>query len=102
MAGYTDAAKREALYYLGVYALNAGRYDEALQFFYRCDEVSRTLDKSGESGFMVMTNLRIGFIYDLQLNRDIAVQQYRKVLAMKKFENSYEQAEQYLKSRYVK
>jgi tetratricopeptide (TPR) repeat protein len=102
MVGYTDAPKREALYYLGVYAMNAGRHDEALQFFYRCDEVSRTLDKSGESGFMVMTNLRIGFIYDIQLNRDMAVQQYRKVLAMKKFENSYEQAEQYLKSRYVK
>ncbi len=101
MVGYTDSAKREALYYLGVYAMNAGKYDESLQAFFRCDEVSRMLDKNGESGFMVMANLRIGFIYDLQMKRDLAVQQYNKVLAMKKFENSYEQAEQYLKVRYA-
>lgn len=102
MVGYSESARREALYYLGVYAMNIGKYDEALQDFYHCDEVSRELDKSGESGFMVMANLRIGFIYDLRSNRDLAVQQYRKVLAMKKFENSYDQAEQHLKSRYVK
>ncbi len=102
MVGYSESARREALYYLGVYAMNAGKYDEALRNFYHCDDVSRELDKNGESGFMVMANLRIGFLYDLQSNRDLAVQQYRKVLAMKKFENSYGQAEQYLKSRYVK
>ncbi len=102
MVGYSESAKREALYYLGVYAMNAGKYNEALQDFYRCDEVSRELDKNGESGFMVMANLRIGFMYDLRSNRSLAVQQYRKVLAMKKFENSHDQADQYLKSRYVK
>jgi tetratricopeptide (TPR) repeat protein len=102
MVGYSESARREALYYLGVYAMNTGKYDEALQDFYHCDEVSRDLDKNGESGFMVMANLRIGFIYDLRSSRALAVQQYRKVLAMKKFENSYGQAEQYLKSRYVK
>lgn len=102
MVGYSGSAEREALYYLGVYAINTGRYNDALGYFYRCDEVSRNLDKNGESGFMVMTNLRIGLIYDLQLKRDLAIQQYRKVLAMKKFETSHEQAEQYLKSPYVK
>ena len=102
MIGYGGSAKREALYYLGVYAMNSGKYGDALKDFYGCDEISRELDKNGESGFMVMANLRIGFIYDLQSNRDFAVQQYRKVLAMKKFENSYDQADQYLKSRYVK
>ncbi|MGA7160406.1 MAG: hypothetical protein WBZ48_05350 [Bacteroidota bacterium] len=101
MVGYTDSAKREALYYLGVYAMNAGKYEESLQNFFRCDGVSRMLDKNGESGFMVMANLRIGFIYDLELKRSLAVQQYSKVLAMKKFENSYEQAEQYLKAPYT-
>ena len=102
IVGYSESAKREALYYLGVQAVNIGKYDDALRNFYRCDEVSRELDKNGESGFMVMANLRIGFVYDLQSNRDLAVVQYRKVLAMKKFENSHDQAEQYLKSRYVK
>ena len=102
MVGYTASTKREALYYLGVYAMNNGKFDEALQDFYHCDEISRDLDKNGESGFMVMANLKIGFIYDIQSSRDLAVQQYRKVLAMKKFENSYDQAEQYIKTRYVK
>lgn len=102
MVGYSESAKREAVYYLGVYAMNTGKNDDALKYFYRCDELSRELDKNGESGFMVMANLRIGFIYDLQSKRDLAVTQYRKVLAMKKFENSYDQAEQYLRSRYVK
>ena len=101
MVGYTDSSKREALYYLGVYAMNTGKYDESLQNFFRCDEISKTLDKNGESGFMVMANLKIGFIYDIQMKRDLAVQQYNKILAMKKFENSYEQAEQYLKVRYT-
>jgi len=101
MTGYTDSSKREALYYLGVYAMNTGKYEESLQQFIRCDEVSKALDKNGESGFMVMANLRIGFIYDIQLKRDLAVAQYNKVLAMKKFENSYDQAEQYIKVRYT-
>ena len=101
MTGYTDSSKREALYYIGVYAMNTGKYEEALQNFFRCDEISKSLDKNGESGFMVMANLRIGFIYDIQMKRDLAVQQYTKILEMKKFENSHEQAEQYLKVRYT-
>jgi len=100
MEGYTPSTEREAVYYLGVYALNAGKFDEALHDFFRCDELSKTLDKNGESGFMVMANLRIGFVYDIEMKRDLAVQQYNKVLSMKKFENSYDQAEQYLKTRY--
>ncbi len=100
MAGYTDSSKREALYYLGVYAMNTGKYDESLEHFVQCDELSKVLDKSGESGFAVMANLRIGFIYDIQMKRDLALAQYNKVLAMRKFENSYDQAEQYIKVRY--
>ena len=102
MTGYTLSAKREALYYLGVYSMNAGKFDDALRQFYQCDEISRSIDKSGESGFMVMTNLKIGFIFDLQLKRDLALQQYNKVLGMKKFDNSYDLAEQYIKTRYVR
>jgi tetratricopeptide (TPR) repeat protein len=100
MEGYTASTAREAVYYLGVYAMNAGKFDEALRHFLRCDELSRSLDKNGESGFMVMANLRIGFVYDIEMKRDLAIQQYNKVLSMKKFENSYDQAEEYLKTRY--
>ncbi len=102
MTGYTTAAKREAYYYFGLCAMNKNQFDEALQNFYLCDELSRALDKDGESGFMVMTNLRIGMVYDIQQKRQYAVQQYNKVLKMKKFENARDLAEQYLRSAYIK
>ena len=100
MVGYSDSAEREALYYLGVYALNKASYDAAIGDLRSCQELSQKLDKDGESGFMVMANLKLGFIYDLQMKRDLALAQYNKVLGMKKFENSYDQAEQFIKTPY--
>ena len=71
-------------------------FDEALVDFYRCDELSRLLDTQEVSGFMVMSNLKIGQIYDLQGRRDAAVQQYKKVLAMKEYQDSHAQAEKFM------
>jgi tetratricopeptide (TPR) repeat protein len=96
--GYGPSAKREAYYYLGVCSMNAGRLDDALQNFYRCDELSRPLDKNGESGFMSMANLKVGMIFDLQKKRNYAVEQYKKVLRMKNFESSHDLADKYLKT----
>lgn len=98
--GYGSSARREALYYLGLYTMMKGNYNDALQYFYRCDKESRVLDTDGASGFMAMANLKIGMIYDLQKKRDYAVQQYRKVLSMKNYDTSHDQAEQYLESPY--
>lgn len=99
--GYSSYAKREALYYLGMIAFNTSTYDEALKYFYQCDKMCREMDKSEASPFMTMTNLRIGMIYDAQKKRNYAVMQYQKVQKMKKFENSLELAEQFLKKPYV-
>jgi tetratricopeptide (TPR) repeat protein len=99
--GYGSSARREALYYLGVYTMMKGNYDKALQYFYGCDKESRTLDTDGASGFMAMANLKVGMIYDLQKKREYAVQQYRKVLEMKNFGTTHDQAEQYLESPYM-
>lgn len=96
--GYSNYAKREAFYYLGMIALNTSNYDQALKYFYQCDELSRILDKKEPSAFMAMTNLRIGMIYDRQLKRNYAIMQYQKVLSLPKFENSHELAQQYLKT----
>ena len=98
--GYNNFAKREAAYYLGMISMNLFKYDQALQYFYQCDELSRVVDKDDGSAFMTMTNLRIGMIYDLQQKRDYAIMQYQKVQRMKKFENSYELSQQYLKKPY--
>jgi len=100
--GYDATAEREANYYLGLCEMNFNNNDAALSYFYRSDEISRTLDIGELSGFMIMTNLKIGMIYDLQGKRDLAVMQYKKVLDMKDFAESHKLAEQYLKSPYQK
>lgn len=100
--GYNTVAEREAEYYLGQFDMEQGRYDAALGHLYRCDELSRALDKVEQSGFMVVCNLRIGMIYDLQSKRDQAMRQYGKVLKMNEYMNAHQQAEQYLKSPYKK
>jgi hypothetical protein len=49
-----------------------------------------------------VTNLKIGNIYDAQSRRDLAVEQYRKVLEMKDYKGSHGQAELYLKNPYIR
>jgi len=49
---------------------------------------------------MIMTNLRIGMIYDLQKKRDLAIMQYKKVAGWKDFSGSRRDAEKYLRQPY--
>jgi hypothetical protein len=100
--GYNESTLREAYYYTGLYHMNYLKSDTALQYFYKCDELSRTLDIGEQSGFMVMSNLRIGMIYDLQNKRELAVMQYNKVLNMTAYQGSRDEAKQYLKKPYGK
>ncbi len=94
--GYIMNVTREAEYYIGMYYFTYRAHEKALPHFFACDSLSRTLDrKYGPSGFMTMTNLRLGQIYDLQGKRDYALQQYRKVIMFKDFENAHALAEQY-------
>jgi tetratricopeptide (TPR) repeat protein len=98
--GYDTNIEREADYYIGIVQMNYGKYDSALQYFYLSDELSRTLDVNGNSGFMVLTNLKIGMIYDIQGKRALAVEQYKKVLDMKDNQNAHKEAEEFLKTPY--
>jgi len=98
--GYGPAIEREAVYYIATDAMQSHRYDEALSAFYRCDELSRGLDRKEASGYMALTNLKIGMIYDLQGKRPLALSQYRKVKDMKEFRDSHDQADRYLGTPY--
>jgi tetratricopeptide (TPR) repeat protein len=98
--GYDMYDAREAYYYIGKFEFLAGRFDTALKNFYTCDEISRKLDKEESSGFMSLANLIIGMIYDAQGKRQYAIQQYKKVLAMKEYENSYQEAHKYIQQPY--
>ncbi len=97
--GYDELTAREALYYVGLALMQRGQYEEALQYFYKCDELSRVLDED-PSGFMVKTNLNIGKIYDLQGKRDLALMQYRKVLSWRDVQNSHAEARRYIEKPY--
>ncbi len=99
--GYYQHARREAMYYLGLIYMEKKNYGDALQYFFACDELSRPLDKKEQSGFMAMANLKAGMIFDLQKKRNYAVQQYRKVLQLKDFENSTTIANKFLKTPYT-
>jgi len=99
--GYTPPVEREAQYYCGMAAMLGRRFDEALDDFTRCDELSRTLDRDEPSGFMVMANLKMGMVFDMEGKRDFALTQYRKVREMRDYQNSRAQAEQYLAAPYA-
>ena len=99
--GYTANVEREAEYYLGTGATALHNYDEALTHLYRCDELSRELDVKEASGFMAMANLKVGNVYDLQGKRELALRQYTKVLGLKAYKDSHQQAERYLTTPYA-
>ena len=100
--GYDLYDAREAYYYIGKFEFLAGRYDTALKNFYACDELSRKLDNDVASGFMSLGNLIVGMIYDAQGKRHDALDQYQKVLTMKEYENSYQDAKKYLQQPYTR
>ncbi len=97
--GYERYAAREATYYIGLSLYEKGDYENALKYFYKCDEGSRVLDKSsGHSGFMVLSNLYVAKIFDIQGKRQYAIKQYEKLLKMKDYDNSHSQAKTFLKT----
>jgi len=100
--GYDVYDGREAYYYIGRHYFLAGRLDDASQQLYQCDALSRKIDKSSPSGFMSMANLMIGMIYDLQKRRGSAQAQYQKVLDMKEYENTHEEARRYMEKPYTR
>jgi tetratricopeptide (TPR) repeat protein len=101
-SGYDKYDAREAFYYIGKFEFLAGRFDSALHNLYKCDEISRQLDKDEPSGFMSLGNLIVGMIYDAQGKRQYAIRQYKKVLAMKEYESSHRDAKKYLEKPYTR
>ena len=97
--GYDQQTAREAMYYVGLALMNRKELDSSLKYFYKCDEAGRFLDED-VSGFTVKVNLKIGNIYDMKGQRELAIQQYKKVLAWQERQNSHEEANRYLQNPY--
>ncbi|MFN3306847.1 MAG: tetratricopeptide repeat protein [Candidatus Kapaibacteriota bacterium] len=100
--GFDLSTAREALYYIGSALFEKNQFEDALQYFYKCDEFSRKLDRNGPSAFMIYLNLKVGKIYDLQGKRKYAIMQYNKVLSWKNYRDSHEQAKRYLQSPFTR
>jgi len=98
---YDLLTAREALYYVGLGLMNRNQLDSALRYFYKCDEGGRHLDED-PSGFTISVNMKIGNIYDLQGKRDLAIMQYKKVLAWNENNNSHQLANGYISKPFGK
>jgi tetratricopeptide (TPR) repeat protein len=98
--GYNKAAAREAYYYIGMYCMSINQPQEALKQFSLSERLSREIDKDSPSGYMAMAVLRMGMAFDLVKRREDAVLTYKRVLAMKEYEDSHKLAELYLDKPY--
>jgi hypothetical protein len=93
--GYDGFTAREAMYYIGLNLMRQQKIAKAELYFRKCAEFCEGLD-SDPSGYMALTNLRLGYVYDLQGKRKEALQQYERVLDIDDFRNSHDLAERYL------
>jgi tetratricopeptide (TPR) repeat protein len=100
--GYNKFAIREAEYYMGQYHFNHHVFEEALPRFQTALSYSTQIDDDNQSGFIIMTTLRIAQIFDALGERERAVHEYRKIRTMKDYQGSRRLADQYLKEPYMK
>jgi tetratricopeptide (TPR) repeat protein len=99
--GYnTNSVRREASYYIGFQYRMGNKFDSAKTYFKMCAQYSELLDKKEASGFQINALLYLGMIADQYGNRNEAVTYYKKILALKEYNNSHSAAEGYLKSPY--
>ncbi|MBM4175075.1 MAG: tetratricopeptide repeat protein [Ignavibacteria bacterium] len=99
--GYGLNARREALYYMGIYFRHIAKYDSAIIFLNESIDVSKQIDKKGdESGFQTSAVLNLGLAYDQSKNREKAVETYKYCLSIKDWNNSHDLAKMYLENAY--
>ncbi len=99
--GYGLNARREALYYMGIYYRHISKYDSAIIFLNESVDISKLIDKKGdESGFQTSAALNLGLAYDQSKNREKAVETYKYCLSIKDWNNSHDLAKMYLEKAY--
>lgn len=101
--GYISSALRESSYYLGIRYQERGMLDSAETMLEESIAQSERIDKGEkESGFLINAVLYLGMVYDSKGERSEAVRMYNRVLDMREFANSHNQAERYIKTPYGK
>ncbi|MEN6511083.1 MAG: tetratricopeptide repeat protein [Chloroherpetonaceae bacterium] len=97
--GYNNSTAREAIYYIGLALMGRGNYPEAEKYFKKSIEGSKIIDKE-QTGFLALSYLKLGNIYDAMGKRDKAVQSYNEVLKVKNYNESHTLAKKYLQVPY--
>lgn len=97
---YNDRHLREAHYYIGMALMNRRDLKDAFAHFTNAINLSLKVDSKEPSAFRVLSELRLGMIYDAQGERAKAVAHYKKVLDMKEHQDSHAKAKLYLKHPY--
>lgn len=91
--GYTSRSiNREANYYTALCLTRMGRILEAEKYILKAEEITKEMDKENEHSFTAFIYLINGMLNDAKGNRSTAEFYYDKVLAMKNFQDSHEQA----------
>ncbi|MCS6989704.1 MAG: tetratricopeptide repeat protein [Chloroherpetonaceae bacterium] len=97
---YNDRHLREAHYYIGMALMNRRDLKDAFAHFTNAVNLSIKVDAKEPSAFRVLSELRLGMIYDAQGERAKAIAHYKKVLDMKEHQDSHAKAKMYLKHPY--
>jgi tetratricopeptide (TPR) repeat protein len=100
--GYYLPAVREANYYVAQYLFNNNRLEEALRHYTSVLEYSDMMEGDQQMGFVVLSRLRRGMIYDLLDQREAAVAEYQKVQTLNDYQGSRALAERYLENPYTR
>jgi tetratricopeptide (TPR) repeat protein len=97
--GYDNAMAREGCYYVGLALERKKDFEKAIKYLAKAEEVSKYI-QDDESGFRISSQYKLGLIYDKMNKRDLAIKQYKAVLAMNDYQGIHEKAKQYMKVAY--
>lgn len=97
---YNERHVREAHYYIGLAMMNRHDLKDAHAHFTNAVNLSLKVDSKEPSAFRVLSELRLGMIYDAQGDRAKATQHYKNVLNLKEHQDSHKKAKLYLRHPY--
>lgn len=98
-SGYELTVARQGLYYLGDIRMQEGNVQDAIMLLKESIQQGQRLE-DGETSWGAWANLKLGYAYDMIKQREEAIKQYKKVLAMDDYNGSRDNAQKYLTKPY--
>lgn len=92
--------QREANYYAAMCLTKQNRILDAENYINKAEEITKEIDKNNEAAYTAFIYLLAGMINNVKNNKATADLYYDKVLSMKNFQNSHQEAERFKKEGY--